>query len=70
MTARSPGEWYVHDMLMDMCPVCYHREWVSVSAQTFVHCYGMRIDAGMEIDVLQKIQECSHFVGYCTCQSY
>ena len=64
--------WW-HHRLYNSTPVsprcfgCYDREWIPVSLDTFIKCYGLRLTAGMEVDISEKIRECSVYVGHCTC---
>ena len=51
------------------CQVCYDRRWIPVSVETFIMCYHLRIVEGMQVDINQKVRECSEYVGHCTCKS-
>ncbi len=56
-----------HGVRVGGCEDCFCRLWEPVDVKTFILCYAQRIAAGMEIDMNEKLDECSVFVGHCTC---
>lgn len=57
----------IHGMEHGGCRDCFCRIWEPVSVDVFISCYAQRIAAGMEINIAEKLEECSTFVGHCTC---
>lgn len=49
------------------CHDCFCRIWEPVPVETFIRCYALRVAAGMPINIKDKLEECTTFVGHCTC---